>query len=54
MYFIALVELIQIVWLELSVRKQLPAGGIRSADLSRFDSDGEEDMSIFRLLEQRC
>lgn len=53
MFLIALVEFIQVGWSELSVRKQLPAGGTRSADISRFDSDGG-DMSVFRMLEQRC
>lgn len=33
MFLVALVELIQIGWLKLSVRKQLPSGGIRPADL---------------------
>lgn len=46
------VELMQIGWLELSGRKRLPAGGIRSADLSRFNNDGEGDVSVFRMLEQ--
>lgn len=41
-----MVELMQFGWLELSVRKQLPAGGIRSADIYRFDNDGEGDISF--------
>lgn len=47
-------EFIEVGWFELSVRKLLPGGEIRSADLSRFDSDGEGDTLGFRVLEQGC
>lgn len=51
MFLIVLVEFIEIGWFALSVRKPLPVGEIRSADLSRFNSDGEGDMLAFRVLE---